>query len=81
MVDCALPHRIYAARDPTQTAGEAIGHQLSDCPETDRVVPGREDQRKLLFDRYIGYNDPAEFFKAQEAIKKERLLIQEQKAK
>ena len=45
------------------------------------MVPGREDQRKLLFDRYIGYNDPAEFFKAQEAIKKERLLIREQKAK
>ena len=40
-----------------------------------------EERRKFLFNLYIGYNDPAEFFKAQEAIKKDRALIEEQKAK
>jgi transposase-like protein len=42
---------------------------------------GRKERRKRLFDIYIGHNDPAEFKKAQEAIKKERRLIQEYKAK
>ena len=42
---------------------------------------GKEERRKFLFDLYIGYNDPAEFQKAREAVKKERRLIKEQRAK
>jgi transposase-like protein len=42
---------------------------------------GKEERRKFLFDLYIGSNDPAEFHKEREAIKKERRLIQEHKAK
>ena len=42
---------------------------------------GKEERRKLLFDLYIGPNDPAEFFKAREAIKRDRSLIAEQKGK
>jgi transposase-like protein len=40
-----------------------------------------EERRKLLFDLYVGQNDPAEFFKAREAIKRDRVLIAEQKGK
>jgi len=41
---------------------------------------GKEERRKLLFDLYIGPNDPAEF-KAREAIKRDRSLIAKQKGK
>jgi len=42
---------------------------------------GKEERRKFLFDLYIGPNDPAEYFKAREQIKKDRALIAEQKGK
>jgi hypothetical protein len=37
---------------------------------------GKEEERKRLFKTYIGDNDPAECQKAQQAIKKERLRIE-----
>jgi transposase-like protein len=42
---------------------------------------GKEEQRKFLFELYIGYNNPAEFEAAREAVKKDRRLIEEQRTK
>jgi transposase-like protein len=41
---------------------------------------GKEDRRKQLFEICIGYNDPAEYEAARQAIKKERQLAKERKA-